>query len=430
MLQRLIPSSLFIRFILIIILPIVFAQLIATYIFYNRHWESVSKNMSLSLSNDIQVIYDIEKQDGKHTNKKEIYNKIGIQYSVKPKKSKKKIIDSYDPKAEFLYRSLKQNIPLPIHIQFINNRDDIQIELFQRNSTLSFITNSKRINNPTTYIFILWMTGTSIIFIFLSIIFARNQIRPIINLARAADRFGKGQQHKFSLKPAGAKEIRKAATAFLKMKERIERQISYRTEMLAGVSHDLRTPLTRMKLQLALAKNEDSSAMLEDIHDMENMINSYLDFARGDGQETEETVKFSKFLDRVIAPYKQQKLKLTIQSKPNIKIPLKLDAIRRCFQNLFDNSFKYGSEVIVNYYVKHDELYVEIHDNGPGIPVEKREEVFQPFFRLDESRNKETGGVGLGLAITRDIISNHGGQIYFESSDLLPGLKAVVILPL
>lgn len=430
MLQRLIPSSLFTRFILIIVLPIVFAQLIATYIFYNRHWESVSKNMSLSLSNDIQVIYDIEKQDTNHRNKKEIYSKIGIKYDVRHKINNKKIVDYYDPKAEFLYKSLKQHIPLPIHIKFIHNQDDIQIEIFQEKSILRFVTNAKRIDNSTTYIFILWMTGTSIIFIFLSIIFARNQIRPIINLARAADRFGKGQQHNFSLKPAGAREIRKAATAFLKMKERIERQINYRTEMLAGVSHDLRTPLTRMKLQLALTKNEDSESMLEDVRDMENMINSYLDFARGVSQETEEKVKFTNFLNKIIEPYKQQNLKLTIKSKSNVKIPLKLDSIKRCFQNLLDNSFKYGSEVIINHYVKDDELYIEIHDNGPGIPEEKREEVFQPFFRLEESRNKETGGIGLGLAITRDIISNHGGQIYFKSSELLNGLKAVITLPL
>lgn len=426
MLSRFIPSSLFIRFILIIIIPIIFAQLIATYIFYNRHWESVSKNMALSLSNDIQMIFDLENQNLQPSKKKDIYNKIGIQLSVIERKNKRKIIDYYDPNAEFLYRSLKDFYSLPIQIKFINDDDNIQVDLFQSASVLRFITNAKRINNPTTYIFILWMTGTSLIFILLSIIFAKNQIRPIIKLARAADRFGKGQHS--SLKVEGAKEIRKAAIAFLKMKERIERQISYRTEMLAGVSHDLRTPLTRMKLQLALAKEEENKDILEDIKDMENMINSYLDFARGEGKELDKIVWFDKFFLKITSPYIQQNLIIT--PPPHIKITLKIDAIKRCFQNLLDNALKYGSEAKLVSYVDQDEIYIEIHDNGPGIPEEKREEVFKPFFRLDESRNKETGGVGLGLSITRDIISNHGGRIYLETSEVLKGLKAVIVLPL
>ena len=273
------------------------------------------------------------------------------------------------------------------------------------------------------------MTGTSILFLFFSIIFTRNQIRPIIKLARAADRFGKGQ-HSLYFKPEGAKEIRKASIAFLKMKERIERQISYRTEMLAGVSHDLRTPLTRMKLQLALCKDNEVAQMLDDVKDMEYMINSYLDFARGDMKENLKMVSLNKFLIQVITPYLKQNLACSINNIPKIKIALKANALKRCFQNLFDNAFKYGDTVVLNSYVTQEELYIEIHDNGPGIPMDQREEVFKPFFRLDESRNKDSGGVGLGLAITRDIISNHGGQVYIESSELLAGIKLVIILPL
>ena len=429
MLHKLIPSSLFIRFILIIVLPIIFAQLIATYIFYNRHWESVSKNMSLSLSNDIQTVYEVEKQSIPSEERYKIYNKLGIRFSVRKNQNKIEIPKFYPSEAEFLYRHLKEYFNSPIQIQFIDNENNIRVDVFKNNQVFRFIANSKRIDNPTTYIFILWMTGTSLIFIFLSIIFARNQIRPIIKLARAADRFGKGQQSSI-LKLEGANEIRKAAIAFLKMKERIERQISYRTEMLAGVSHDLRTPLTRMKLQLALSKEEGNKAMLEDVQDMENMVNSYLDFARGDMKEISKVVSLNKFLERIITPYRKQKFDLVVQNIPNIKVALKADAIKRCFQNLLDNSFKYGDKVIIHSYIIDDNMCIEIHDNGPGIPEEKREEVFKPFFRLEESRNKETGGVGLGLAITRDIIGNHGGQIYFESSELLPGLKAIIILPL
>lgn len=429
MLYRIIPTSLFIRFILIIILPIVFAQLIATYIFYNRHWESVSKNMSLSLANDIRTVFAIEGQKIAPDERYKIYGKLGIKFDVKSYEGSKLIPDSYAPEAEFLYYQLKEHFIRPIQIKFTNDGNNIVVEIFKNNQIFSFMTNSKRIDNPTTYIFILWMTGTSLIFIFLSIIFARNQIRPIIKLARAADKFGKGQQI-LSLKPEGAAEIRKAAIAFLKMKERIERQISYRTEMLAGVSHDLRTPLTRMKLQLAISKKEENVEMLEDVKDMENMINTYLDFARGDAQETTKVISFHKFLYKIIDPYLKQGLDITIDRNSNVKISLKIDAIKRCFQNLLDNSFKYAKTVIINSRVMDDTLCIEIHDDGPGIPESKREEVFKPFFRLDESRNKETGGVGLGLAITRDIIGNHGGQIHFESSELLSGLKAVISLPL
>lgn len=429
MLHKIIPSSLFVRFILIIALPIIFAQLIATYIFYNRHWESVSKNMSLSLSNEIQTVFEIEKQKIDPNERYKIYNKLAITFDVRSYRDNKKIIDSYPSEAEFLYNHLKASFSLPIKIRFSKDNNNIIIDIFKNDQIFSFTANSKRIDNPTTYIFILWMTGTSFIFIFLSIIFARNQIRPIIKLARAADRFGKGQ-HSLSLTPSGASEIRKAAIAFLKMKERIERQISYRTEMLAGVSHDLRTPLTRMKLQLAINKSEDNKSMLEDIQDMENMINTYLAFARGDARETTKSLSFNKFLIQATEPYIKQNLNLVIKNSLHIKVALKANAIKRCFQNLLDNSFRYGKSVIINCYVTDDNLCIEIHDDGPGIPEEKREEVFKPFFRLEESRNKETGGVGLGLAITRDIISNHGGQIHFESSDLLAGLKAVILLPL
>lgn len=427
MLRRFIPSSLFIRFTLIIVLPTIFAQLIATYIFYNRHWESVSKNMSLSLANDINVAFEIPNISS--SQRKQIYANLGIDFKIIINKNPKQKPDSYAPEAEFLYRTLKQNFPVPIQIYFTNNHDHIKIDIFLKNNIYSFTTNSKRIDNPTTYIFILWMTGTSIIFLLLSIIFTRNQIRPIIKLARAADKFGKGQ-HSLSLQPEGAKEIRKAATAFLKMKERIERQIGYRTEMLAGVSHDLRTPLTRMKLQLAISNDPELNQMLNDVKDMEIMINSYLDFARGDMKEISKIVLLNKFITQITGPYLNQDQKIIIKNIPNIKIALKINALKRCFQNLFDNAFKYGSQAIINAYVNNDELYIEIHDNGPGIPLDKYEEVFRPFFRLEESRNSETGGVGLGLAITRDIISNHGGQIFLEPSDLLPGLKVVITLPL
>jgi two-component system osmolarity sensor histidine kinase EnvZ len=376
--------------------------------------------MSLSLSNDIIMAYNLQKQNIDTS----ILN-INIKNAAY--KYNQKAIDHSPNETIFLYELLKAHFKSPINIEFIAKDDFIKIEVFSKNSIISFITPSKRINNPTTYIFILWMTGTSLIFLLLSIIFTRNQIRPIIKLARAADRFGKGQKN-LHLKPEGAAEIRKASMAFIKMKERIERQISYRTEMLAGVSHDLRTPLTRMKLQLAMTQDSELLQMANDINDMEYMINSYIDFARGDIKENTKLIYFNDLLNQVFAPYKNKDF--SIINKVDFKVALKINALKRCFQNLLDNAFKYGNKVILNCYATQSELYIELHDNGPGIPSNQREEVFKPFFRLDQSRNKDTGGAGLGLAVTRDIINNHGGQIYLNSSEILDGLKAVIILPL
>ena len=454
-LYNLAPTSLFSRFILIIVLPAIIAQLIATYIFYHRHWDSVSRNMAASLAKDIKTIYELKI----HNVDPKLYDKLSIDLNTKPYNPSQKIIESHPSETHLLYNYLKKQFPYPIQIKY-HNDDSIKIDIFiskdpqqnilypddfdddpleqnippdfdkkytKKNTVLSFIVGSKRVYNPTTYIFIILMTGVNLLFLLLSIIFTKNQIRPIIKLAHAADKFGKGQ-HSLNFKPEGAKEIRKAASAFLKMKERIARQISYRTAMLAGVSHDLRTPLTRMKLQLAISNDPELKQMEEDIKDMEQMINSYLDFARGDMHETMKMVHFNKFLAHIIAPYLQ--LDLTILKNSSIKLNLRTDAIKRCFQNLLDNAFKYGNKVILHYYKEEDELRIEIHDNGIGIPIDKREEVFKPFFRLDESRNKETGGVGLGLAITHDIINNHGGQIHLESSELLGGLKVVISLPI
>ena len=395
--------------------------------FYNRHWYSVSKNMAYSLYNDIQVAYELEKENIDPAQRRTIQEKLNIQIKTISYTNKKRIIDHSPSETELLHDLLKKYFNLPINITFINNNDSLKIEVFQKNRIINFITNSKRVDNPTTYIFILWMTGTSILFLLLSIIFTRNQIRPIIKLARAADQFGKGR-HNFYLKPEGASEIRKASIAFLKMKERIERQINSRTEMLAGVSHDLRTPLTRMKLQIAISKDNDLKQMLDDIRDMEYMINSYLDFARGDMQELPKSIYWNRFITKILEPYKTENI--SIQNAPKLRIALKINTLKRCFQNLIGNAFKYGDQVIINSYVNDDELYIEIHDNGIGIPADKREDVFKPFFRLDASRNQETGAVGLGLTITRDLINNHGGQIFLESSELLKGLKVVIILPL
>lgn len=426
MFKKLIPRSLFVRFILIIVLPIIFAQSIATYIFYNRHWFSVSKNMAHSLANDIQIILYLDEQNIQPDITNKIVDDLKIYFLKREYTIGEEPTDEFDEDSEFLFFALKKKFPYPIKVKFAEDKNSIVTEIFKNGIVYLFFADSKRVDNPTTYIFILWMTGASLIFLLLSVIFTRNQIRPIIKLARAADRFGKGH-HTVYLKPEGAMEIRKASTAFLKMKERIERQINHRTEMLAGVSHDLRTPLTRMKLQLEMSKDKELKQMKEDLKDMENMINSYIDFARGDAKEINKIVIFSKFLEKICSPYSNQDL--NIRNAPSIKISIKIEAIKRCFQNLIDNGFKYSSKVIINSFVEENDLKIEIHDNGNGIPTDKQEDVFKPFYRIEESRNKDTGGTGLGLAITKDIINNHGGDIKLGKSEILGGLKVSFTLP-
>ena len=426
MFQKLIPRSLFVRFILIIVLPIIFAQSIATYIFYNRHWFSVSKNMAHSLANDIQIILYLDEQNIQPDITNKIVDDLKIYFLKREYTIGEEPTDEFDEDSEFLFFALKKKFSYPIKVKFAEDKNSIVTEIFKNGIVYLFFADSKRVDNPTTYIFILWMTGASLIFLLLSVIFTRNQIRPIIKLARAADRFGKGH-HTVYLKPEGAMEIRKASTAFLKMKERIERQINHRTEMLAGVSHDLRTPLTRMKLQLEMSKDKELKQMKEDLKDMENMINSYIDFARGDAKEINKLVIFSKFLEKICSPYSNQDL--TIRNAPSTKISIKTEAIKRCFQNLIDNGFKYSSKVIINSFVEENDLKIEIHDNGNGIPSDKQEDVFKPFYRIEESRNKDTGGTGLGLAITKDIINNHGGDIKLGKSEILGGLKVSFTLP-
>lgn len=426
MLKKFLPTSLLARFVLIILGPTILTQLIATYIFYNRHWDSITRNMSYSLYNDILVAYEIQKQKIEKDVADKMISDLNINITTE-KNYSKKLFDYSPPETQTLHLLLKKYFVNPVNIYLDDKKNRVFIKIQLDKELIIFETNSKRINSSTTYIFILWMTGTSLIFLFLSIIFIKNQIRPIIRLARAADKFGKAQQN-IILKPEGATEIRKAAIAFNKMKERIERQISARTEMLAGISHDLRTPLTRMKLQLAMSKDESIQQMNDDVIDMEAMINSYLNFARGDGQEEFRTINLGNYLKKIIQFYKDKDI--SIISKTNIKINVRSNALKRCFQNIFDNSFKYGNKVILEFSKVENEVEIKIHDNGPGIAEETREDVFKPFFRLDQSRGKTTGGSGLGLAVTKDIIVNHGGRITLDSSNILKGLLVTIILPL
>jgi two-component system osmolarity sensor histidine kinase EnvZ len=293
---------------------------------------------------------------------------------------------------------------------------------------LSFRPTLKRLESGTTVIFMLWMTGSALVFLCIAILFLRNQVRPIRQLAEAAENFGKGQDMP-GFKPHGALEVRRAARAFLIMRDRIARQIRSRTEMLAGISHDLRTPLTRMKLQLALPQDAQAArAMSEDVGQMERMIAEYLDFARGEGGEESAVVRLKALMQDIADDYARLGKKVPVEAE-DATITLREGAFRRMMHNLIDNAIRYGKECRVSAAAMPTRVEICVDDKGPGIPAAQREEVFRPFTRLDASRNPATGGVGLGLTIARDVARSHGGDISLSDAPG-GGLRVLVRLPL
>ncbi|MBC7134223.1 MAG: HAMP domain-containing protein, partial [Oceanibaculum nanhaiense] len=280
----------------------------------------------------------------------------------------------------------------------------------------------------TTYVFLMWMVGSSLILFAVAVVFMRNQIRPIRRLAAAADSFGKGSDAP-GFKPEGAAEVRLAASAFIRMRDRIQRQISQRTEMLAGVSHDLRTPLTRMRLQLAMmAGGEDAEALRQDIAEMEQMLEGYLAFARGEGTEQAQPIDLARLLREVTNDARHSGRRIVLRAEEPLTVTLRPNAFKRALTNLVQNACRYGKSVEVAARLAHGQLEVTINDDGPGIPPEKRADVFKPFFRLEASRNPMTGGVGLGLTIARDIVLGHGGELVLGDAPQ-GGLRATVLIP-
>ena len=282
--------------------------------------------------------------------------------------------------------------------------------------------------SSTTYVFAFWIFGSSLLLTGIAVLFLRNQIRPILRLASAAENFGLGRDVE-AFKPEGATEVRKAAASFIKMRDRIRRHIEERTRMLAGVSHDLRTPLTRMRLQLSMmGDDENARDLLSDVMEMEHMVNGYLDFARGEGKEQTEETDIPDLIAKTVDSLRKDGVALSFTANAPLTMNVRRNDFKRCLWNLITNAERYGTVVRVGLNVKEHFAEIGIEDNGPGIPAEKRDDVFKAFFRLDESRNTQTGGVGLGLTITRDIVLAHGGKILMGDS-ALGGLKVLLIFP-
>lgn len=432
-LMRRLPKGLYARSILIVVVPIVLLQSVVAYVFMERHWEYVTRRLSGAVARDIAAIVAVIEtypQDERHAEISRIAAEtFGMTVSVLPQGP----LPPAAPKPFFslLDRTLSQQISTrvgkPFWIDTLGRSDLVEVRIKLDDAVLRIFAKRSRANASNTHIFLLWMVGTSLVLIAIALAFLRNQIRPILKLANAAEQFGVGRPVE-DFKPHGAREVRRASQAFIDMRERIERQIEQRTAMLSGVSHDLRTVLTRFKLELAMLDDATAANLRSDVDDMSHMLEDYLAFARGDIGEEAEHVDLETLLHQVVADQQHlgAEIKMSFEGEPEIKVrPL---AISRCIGNLVGNAAKYADHV--NIQARHFEnmLTIVIDDDGTGIPPAEREAVFRPFYRLDVARNIDNGGSGLGLAIARDIANSHGGNITLDESPA-GGLRVFLTIP-
>ncbi len=442
-LKRIFPRSLYKRFILIIALPIIIIQLVSVYVFYDTHLYIISKHMARS--NIEQINFIIKKYDDLNLQQfvKKINNFSSINFSEINEDIK---LNTKDQEGYFFdeFFEFKNELKLE-KIEFYNfnvNKQLKQISFVIKtdNHLLRFQVPIKRIAPARADIFIFWLIFTSLLALFISITFLKNQIRSINNLKEVAEKFGRGQDVP-NIKPSGSEEIRSLAISFIRMRDRVLRQVAQRTDMLSAVSHDLRTPLTRMKLQLAMMKNSQEIEELKtDINDMENIVDEYLEFTKSDEKERPKKINIRHFLENDIVAYYNKTgniIKDSIKLDETLKISIRKTAIKRSLINLLDNAFRYGDIVELNSVTSSGNLIINIDDNGPGIPAKERQNVLKPFYRSDDARNLDKNisnnyknkGSGLGLAIVNDTISAHGGRIKLAKSHL-GGLKVTLYIPL
>jgi two-component system osmolarity sensor histidine kinase EnvZ len=426
-LKKLLPKTLLARGVLIVVLPVLLVQAVTIYIFFERHLDNVGRYARLALAGEVSFLTYLMTNDDE---RREVLTYLfEHQTGIKAQFFEHKKLPEPPPKPAFaeLYVLLKNQIDLPMYVTRDGGNVLIAVEF--SDGLLELRTTAKRIETQTVDIFLLWMSGAGVLFLYIAVLFLRNQIRPIRELADAAERFGKGQDIA-DFKPSGAAEVRRAGRAFMVMRERIARQIKTRTEMLAGISHDLRTPLTRMKLELAMLKNEAAAKELsEDVTQMEHMINEYLDFAKGVSTEENVSVDLADVLKELADNYLRQKHMLEIGHVEFCFISIRETAFRRMLTNVIDNAFRYANRCAVSARINANQrIEIMIDDDGVGIPASDREDVFRPFNRLDPARNLNQSGVGLGLTIAQDIAQSHGGSIELADSPL-GGLRVIIKLP-
>ena len=429
-LKIILPKKLFYRALIIVAAPTILLQIIITVVFYDSIWIKANKNITRSLVSQLKVVQDVYQNDKKNLDfftdsyENNFNFEIGITQDVFPSNTGER---KFSPMDRSLRRELKSI--------FGNNnywfntskfKNAVEIKIRSEEETIEFLVPKEMVATSSVRLFVLWTTLPSIILIVIALIFLKNQTKPLVKLAKAAERFGKGD-YVNDFRASGSLEIRKAAFEFDRMAKRINRHLNQRAEMLSGISHDLRTPLTRLKLQLAMLQQKDlSQKMSKDIDEMEKMLNDYLQFAKTQTQENTIQIDLIDLFQSIKNQFNNGKL--TISNKDEIKLKGRPTALKRSFENIIQNGLSYGNNVFIDIQKGNNRALITIEDDGPGIPEDQYKNVFKPFFRLDKSRSLNQSGVGLGLAIVEDIINSHGGSIQLGKSKL-KGLQVKISLP-
>jgi two-component system osmolarity sensor histidine kinase EnvZ len=434
-LKQFMPTGLYARALLIIIAPMVLLQSVVAFVFMERHWNTVTQRLSAAVVQDIAALIDIYTtypQDADHAHIKRIaQDKLGLVVDFLPVTE----LPPPGPKPFFslldqaLSEGISRRIGKPFWIDTVGRSALVEIRIKLDNAVMRVFARRNAAYASNSEIFLFWMIGTSVVLLTVAILFLRNQIRPILRLADAAESFGKGREVP-NFQPRGAREVRRAAMAFVEMKSRIERAMEQRTAMLAGVSHDLRTILTRFKLELALlgGDSREIEGMKKDVDEMGRMLEAYLAFARGDSGEQSAPTDMAAFLQELKTDAERNGHTTRVDFHGHPIVIVRPAAFRRCLGNLVSNAARHAPSIAITGHRDHRWLTVTVDDDGPGIPANMREEVFKPFLRLDDARNQDEGGTGLGLAIARDIARSHGGDIMLTDSPL-GGLRATVRVP-
>lgn len=436
-LRNYLPKTLFGRMLSIILVPMILVQVITVFIFYERHWDTVTRHMAGQLAADISLLAD---RLGDTPDKATIeliqqtgwqYFSFPVQYNAEAKFPGRNVNPPASYAEEVLRYELDVRLQQEWHADLASDPHLVFVDLALDPGVLRIYASRKRIFSSTSWTFFGWTLGSSILLFAIALLFMRGQVQPILRLANAARALGLGRQAP-DYRLEGAREVRLAGRAFQAMRHRIMRQLNERTEMLAGVSHDLRTPLTRIRLQLELmSDSEDAEAIRADLAEMEGMIDAYLSFAAGEGEEPSEDTDLQTMLDRMITQTRNTHafdISFDAPSPPLPVFPVRRKAIRRAFENIISNALAYSKQARITASYRNDEVTITFDDNGAGIPAERRADALRPFVRLETSRNRQTGGTGLGLSITSDIVMGHGGDLILDESPL-GGLRVIVKLP-
>ena len=432
--KQVLPKTLLGRSLLIIVSPLILLQIFSVWVFFERHWDTVSVRLARGLAGDVAATMVLLRENQNPEGRRATFAFSRRYFRLRGSIEDGAILENTTPPANpgrlerVLRQALRHRVKRPLFIDAGSHQRNVFIDIQLPNGVLHFIAPRKRLFTSTTYLFVALMVGSSLILFAVAMMFMRNQIRPIRRLAAAADALGKGHDvEMFRLQ--GATEVRQAASAFNRMRDRLQRQVGQRTEMLAGVSHDLRTPLTRMKLQLAMLEDNPGAEELKaDVAEMERMVEGYLAFARGEGTEPVTPTNLRELIEDVVAAARRAGAIVDFTAEGALTLSVRKEALRRCIANLISNASQYGTHAAVSALRRPDYIVLTVDDDGPGIPEDQHEDVFRPFSRLEQSRNVETGGVGLGLTIARDVVHGHGGDITLATSPM-GGLRVRIRLP-